>query len=322
MFNKVLRCSGRIAKMVVDSSQGLVPRADPQSSRRILVSSNCQTGGIAAALQTIFPNERIDPIPLPTFSATEDEQAFAKKLGHADAWVSIGHYDLVEKYGLADRLQLVRIPRIRFTGFHPDLVYARKRSTNELIDPHYNSAIAVWAYKKRLDAVTAASLFSARNFARLGYLDQWGRSVKQQRQLFDGCDLDFSEFFLGAQREGVFMHSINHPKAQVLTRLAKLISLRLGMGKEVLDRHIEINDGLNEVVWPIYPEIGEALALYGAYEWKMGTGKWVYGVESFMQQAFDNYSRLQISPDDIVAVQVDELLFDEVLGTQAGTIND
>lgn len=311
-----------IANVVRSSCQNLMKdtmhlfQNKKQAARQVIVSSNCQTGGIAAALQVIFPNDVITPLPLPTFVNIEAESKFAQKLKNADIWVSIGGGELLGKHGMASQLQLIRIPIIRFSGFHPDLVYARRISTNELITPHYNSAIAIWAYKNGLDVGAAEKLFNKKTYGELGYLDYWEPSIEQLKQRFRDSDLDFADFILPMRREGLFMHSLNHPKIMALVRLSKLIARKMGAGAEVLDRNIDINDGLNEVIWPIYPDIGDSLSLHSSYEWKMGEGRWVSGVRAYLESAYENYTQQKIAPNDITVLQVDERLYNQVLGAQ------
>jgi len=294
-----------------------VSQGEKHTARRVIVSSNCQTGGIAAALQVIFHNDEITPLPWAAFANVEAESQFVEKLKNADVWVSIGGYELLEKHGIANHIHLVRIPAIRFSGFHPDLVYARKISTNELTVPHYNSAIAVWAYKNNLGVSDAEKLFNKKTFTELGYLDHWGPSIDQLKQRFKGSDLEFSEFILPMRREGLFMYSLNHPKVMALVRLAKLVARKMGAGAEVLDRYIDINDGLNEIICPVYPDIGESLSLHSAYEWKMGERKWISGVRAFLEDAYESYRRQKIAPNDLIAVQVNEQLYNQVLSTRA-----
>jgi len=302
---------------LIRSGEGLLGK-QKGNCRKIIVSSNCQTGGIAASLQVIFPDNVVAPEPLPTFPNAEAELGFIEKLRDADVWVSIGGYDLLEKYGIANQVRLVRIPIIRFSGFHPDLVYAKRISTGKFVVPHYNSAIAIWAYKRKLDACDAEKLFNRRTFAELGYLDSWGPGINQLKQRFKDSDLEFSEFILPMRREGLFMYSLNHPKAIALVRLAKLVARKMGAEAEVLDRSIDINDGLNEVIWPVYPEIGDSLSLHSTYKWKMGEGKWIVGVREFLESSYENYAALKIAPDDIAAIQINEQLYDRVLGAQVG----
>jgi hypothetical protein len=286
------------------------------SSRRVVVSSNCQTAGIAAALQVIFPQDEFVPIPLPSFASATDEEAFVRTLRQCDLWISIGSYDLPSKHGLDARDRLIKIPRIRFSGFHPDLVYARRISNKQLVAPHYNSAIAIWAYRNGIGVADAKCLFNIDTFAGLGYLNSWEPSVASLRLIFQDTDIDFSEFFLAVRREGLFMYSLNHPKILTLTWLAKLVARRMGAEPDVLERSIDVNDGLSDIIWPIYPGVGDELGLPSRYEWKVGSGKWISGLDAFLEDAFLNYANQGIGPDDISAVQVDESLFDRVLGEQ------
>lgn len=318
-MKKILRMATAIGSGLKSLVKGATP-APPKKERtvrRVMVTNDCQTGGVAAALQVIFPNDEVIPLTLPSSSNFEARSKFIEKLKSATIWVSSGGYDLLKNLSMHDQPQLIRIPMISFSGFHPDIVYARKKSTNELTLPHYNSAIAVWAYKNRLEISAAEKLFNKKTFAELGYLDHWAPSIDELRLEFKNSDLEFGEFFLPMRREGLFMYSLNHPKVMALVRLAKLTAQKMGAGKEVLDKYIDINEGLNEVIWPIYPEIGENLSLHSGYEWKMGEGQWIVGVHSFLKNAYESYARQKISPDDIIALRINEELYDHVLGAQA-----
>jgi Polysaccharide biosynthesis enzyme WcbI len=288
-----------------------------EAARRVTVTSNCQTGGITAALQVLFPEDVITPQPLANLANVKAERELVRVLEKTDVWVSIGGYQLLEKYGLATKVRLVRIPMIRFSGFHPDLVYARRLSTDQWIQPYYNSAIGVWAYRNGLGAGDAVRLYNDRNFSRLGYLDHWGVSIQQLKERFDSSDLDFSEFILPMRREGLFMHSSNHPKVNALIRVARLAARKMGAGAEAMNRYIDINDGLNEVVWPIYPGVGDSLSLPSGYDWKMGEGRWVIGLQRFLEYTFRNFEEQGIAPNDLVAENVDGKKFDAVLGVSA-----
>jgi len=319
-MRKVLKVAGEILRGrsdLVKKSMQVVLKAT-NYNRRVVVSSNCQTGGIAASLQVIFPEDEIIPLPLPAFACNRAEIRFAEKISKCDIWVSIGGYDLPEKFGFADQVQLIRVPILRFSGFHPDLVYARQISTGELIVPHYNSAIAIWAYQNKLEIDDAEKLFNKNTFTELGYLDHWGPSVNQLAQRFENSDLKFSDFILSMRREGLFMYSLNHPKLMAIARLSKLVARKMGAGADVFEKYIDINDGLNDVIWPVYPEIGDSLSLYSSYSWKMGEGQWIKGIRSYLEYAYESYAQQNIAPSDIVSVQIDEHRYNQVLGNCAG----
>lgn len=52
--------------------------------RTIIVSANCTTGGIAATLKAIFPEDDIWPHPLPDFTSDKVEEDFVAIMRNAD----------------------------------------------------------------------------------------------------------------------------------------------------------------------------------------------------------------------------------------------
>lgn len=285
--------------------------------RRIVVSSNCQTGGIAAALQVIFPDDLVIPVPMPS---GDDHAHLADQLRTADAWVSIGRFDLAEP-ARRPAMQVVRIPKLIFSAFHPDLVRARRRSTGGLVTPPCNSAIVVWAYRHRVAACDVAHLFNEATFRELGYLDRWDDSTTALARVFRESDLDFRRFYLAMRRQGVFMNTSNHPKASALATVAKLVALKLGADADIMDRTIEINDGLAGTIWPVYPAIGASLALPSSDEWKLEQGKVIRGTHAYVESSYHSFRMHDVPPDDLVAVAfrtappIDDALYDHVLGS-------
>src|SRR5262245_1651810 len=102
--------------------------------RTICVSSNCQTGGIVAALRAIYADDRV--VARPVSKAEEQgvaralprlDESFAATLDEQDVLVlaSADGTDPLRSFGSQPRCRIVRIPTIRFSAFHPDLCYAR-----------------------------------------------------------------------------------------------------------------------------------------------------------------------------------------------------
>lgn len=185
--------------------------------KTIVVSCGCQSFGIAAALSVIFPQSAVMACPLPSvFEDAHQERVFAQQLSDKDIWISSSHTWLPEKYGSefpATSLQILRLPLLGFSAFHPDICYAVKQSTGELTDHHYNSAICLWAYRNRILPEDARRLYNAKVYRDLGYFDLWNANVVALREAFTHCQLQqyFETFFLHVQRTGNFMHSGNHP---------------------------------------------------------------------------------------------------------------
>ena len=293
-------------------------------SRHIVVTSNCQTGGIAAALKSIFPDDQVTPLPvtrLPAPAAGKVEVPEA--LADADVWITSATDHAVYGEVLSRRrasCRVLRIPVLVFSAFHPDICYVRDAVTGAFIAPRYNSAIAVWAYKNGLAIADAAKLYNAQNYRALGYFDGWAASVDVLHERFSQSDLAgaFGDFFLCVKRRGVFMHALNHPKPTALVRLAKVAGVALGGDASVLESDIEIVDSLTDNVWPIYPEIADEFSLeHRGYVWKI-RGEYVDGIEAFLEHTYGNLKRQRVKPENIQLWTKNESDYNRVLGTPQG----
>jgi Polysaccharide biosynthesis enzyme WcbI len=287
-------------------------------AQEIVVTSNCQTGGLAAALGLIFPHASITPIPIFSFQDRAELRRVAAKIGQASFWVTTDDMEVIEKVRPLERTPtIVRIPKIHFDAFHPDLAYASDRSNGAMTKHAYNSAICIWAYNCRIDPADAARFFTRPVYASLGYFDRWDMNVQSLAATFKRYEMDFSRFFLHIKRSGVFMHSINHPRPNVLVRLAQLIALKLGMNETILDADIAIPDGLYGEEWPLYPGIGDYYSMKGSYDW-LFANRPISGLREFLEFAYGCYAEQAIQPGNLQMLHRDEALFDRVLGPIMG----
>lgn len=300
----------------------MTPAAQPLTT--IVVNSGCQSFGIAAALGALIAAAAVRPQPLPAqWDDTDQERTCALQLADQDVWVSSSHTGLLEKHlgSSARRPRLITVPVIGFSAFHPDICYAAKQSTGALTEHHYNSAIAVWAYRHRVLPEDAQHLFNARVFGELGYFNEWDANVRALRQAFTDSALQahFDSFFLHIQRTGNFMHSGNHPKIHVLVRLAQIIALELGCAPTVLGQHMEVDDFLSHASWPMYPEVARSLSIPGgSYHWKINAHTRLDGVLSYIDFAYQAYQHQGIAPDDIGMLNREDALYNRVLSTALG----
>lgn len=286
----------------------------PVKGRLIAVSAICQTGGLAAALRECLPHDTIRPLPPPGPNDAEAATRFAAEILKADAWVTSS----LDERQLREGCLKIRIPNLQFRAFHPDICYARHGANMELTPVHYNSGIAVWAYNKGLGISDATRLFNRDSYLGLGYLGLWNPSVDLLRKSFEECELDFAPFILPVKRNGVFMHTINHPKPDAIIQLAKLIALKLGADPSIMKKDIVICDSLMDYIWPLYPEIGDELSLpHGSHDWKLGEVS-LHGIDDYLQFAFKEYETLGIPRGGLIMQHRDSALYDSVLGPQAG----
>ena len=291
------------------------------NGRKIIVTANCTTYSLAAALAAYFPADTVTPVPWERADAPFIESLLACDILVADVF-SDGFERLLEALTIdrASPPTLIKIARIHFAAFHPDLCYARDKKTGELVVPHYNSAIAAWAYTRNLSEEKTISLFCDNAYNDLGYYSAYQRDTHILKNSFMRGDLDFSEFFLSVKRLGLFMHSSNHPKIEAILKQALMIAEKIGLKRSNLGQEIGIPDGLNVFIWPVYPEIADRLALpHGSYNWRIHNKSYL-GLAEYLRYCFATYRALGIGPDDLQPLYpngTDQALYDRHLGALA-----
>jgi hypothetical protein len=292
---------------------------------RIVVSSNCQAAGLAAALLRMTHAREVHALPMGAQTAEVLEQKLRELAPRTDLWLVSANNTVArrvaEDLGGAG-LRVVRVPVIEFTGFHPDICYARNRANRRLTLGHYNSAIVVWAYGNGLGVDDTLDLFRREVFAALGYFGAWNDGVEWLRGAFGSAGLEarFAEFFLSVKRQGCFMYSTNHPKIGALACLARLMAEASGLplARSLLPG--ELNDGLNGVVWPLYPDLADELGLEGgSYQWKfLASGTFVDSLAAYVEQMFSSYEEQGIRRGDIEIVDPHAGHVDRVLRRISG----
>jgi hypothetical protein len=289
---------------------------------RITISSNCQTPGLLAALRGLLPMLDFCPLPVGTIRRFRDPAQVLRELRHTSIWIYTSAHRVIDLATVRSALPDVRvleIPRIRFWAFHPDVCYARNGEAGELTRPHYNSSIAVWAYNHGLSAAQAARLFADDVYAELGFCNRWDDDVDALQREFEAGALDFRPFYLSVKRQGVFMHTPNHPKPFVIARLAQIVAARLTGDPSMLERGVSIGDDLLDQMWPVYPGVASSLAIeHGPLDWKVD-GRWQIGLDAYLEAAFEGYARQRIRRGDLRVVPGPDMAhYERVLAPRAG----
>jgi len=283
---------------------------------RVVITSNCMTGGLTSALTMLLPSFQFVPIPYVWI----DENVLDDQLALADTWLVSAPEEVQTaalKWTAKSALRHISFPDLYFSAFHPDQVYAwmRDGSLVEGATGPYNSAIALWAWQHGLNAQQATRLFTSEIFDALGYHDRWQVSVDRLRHDFVPYPhLDYRDFIIPLQRAGSFMHTVNHPKVTALAQLARLLAKHIDPSVDTESIPIEnmMVDGLfmASVSWSVYPSVANALGIKGAFMWKLEDHS-VIGLEEFVQRSFAKYDVQQ--PRDVDCHELLWPIYDEVL---------
>lgn len=279
---------------------------------RILVSGDCQTAGVTAALRFLCPQHQVDPFIVT--ADTGNRAALARQLARTHVWaVSLpdtevtATLDSVRAAHPAPRV--VTFPSIFFDAFHPDISYVpiqgpRDGAPRLLQSPagDYNSAIVVWAWQSGLAPQEAIALFEHPTFEALGYTRRWAPASHLLTQTWRMHDhLDGGRFLRAMRRSGPFMHSINHPRMTALIELARQLAVHIdgnvGATVEEPAENFVVDALMDHVVWPVYPPIADSLGLPGSYTWKLADQR-VLRLSDFVHESYDAYR--QHDPADVV----------------------
>ncbi len=264
--------------------------------RRIVVTSNCQLGGLFAALSAMLPEDDLVAIP----DLGGDPAELLSALPTADVWVSSmapqRARELLTESGAT--AELISIPLILFTGFHPDIVHPTTVGGIELASAvgGYSSAVVVWGWLNGWSVDQTVASFNPSVLTRLGYMSAWDGGVRLARYVFEQANCDFDGWFLPLVAAGrTFMLTDNHPTVEALIQLARVVAVRLEADHELVSYRWEtvIPDGLlsTSAVWPVYPPIGACLDLPGAYVWRRTDGELI-NLEAFIAGSFQAYSEV------------------------------
>ncbi len=268
-----------------------------------MVSGACQTASVASALKVIFPGDQIDATMQPLHTDDEGVRRFIEEIRGFDVWIRyIGHHDLTNREDVRSAIagmQAIDFPIVHFRAFHPDVIGAMSAATGRSIFPNNHSEIVVWAYRNRIARSHVKKLFNRATFDGLGYFDLWEPSVKDLKQTFDWCNLDFSRFFHSIKRTGAFMYTTAHPKMDVLGSLAKEIAFKLGASDSIMELPIAINDAFaGMVTWPVYPAIADHYALPASYTWTIN--HLTYDLDGFIDFSYQRFKEETSGPEDLV----------------------
>ncbi len=239
---------------------------------KVGVLFNCQHQNIANALRGLVPYAQVTTVELGTQPTPQAVEQAAASLRNSDLLVvplggakdgPLANDSLRPAVG-----QMIALPPIAFTGFHPDVIYVNLPNRRHLDGPMhaYHSRLIVAAYLGFLDRNETVDLFNRLTYQKLGYIDEYGRAAAFLTKMFAEIGVDIAPYLARWRARGCFMHNINHPKPYVTNDLAAIACKLAGVPVdeddppylEMVPDHLE-----NLAQFPVYPEIAENLGLRG-----------------------------------------------------------
>ncbi|MFC0632426.1 GSCFA domain-containing protein [Brevundimonas balnearis] len=280
----------------------------------LVVIGNCQSRLIADCLAAMHPGLRIaagfsrdireGAVDIDTLVGSSRVVAVQTAMRRKVA-------ETVQKLGAS--CEVLELPTLFFTGYHPDFIYAQ-HGADFVKSPlgNCNSAIVLAGMKAGASAGDIVAMFNADTFRTLGYLDNLGVAESMLIAESEELGWDLEEEVLAWRKFGCSFHTPNHPKTIVAATFARLITDRLSWTPRTRHPEFLIPDTLaSNVVWPVYPEIGDAIGVPGEYVFKPSAGGRQAGrpletldLEAFVALSLEGYASLD--PAGIVAARLDD----------------
>lgn len=271
--------------------------------------SNCQTVGLANCIQAQTAEVAVTALDPGMFRARPIR--LNARMGKFDKLlVYPGIRSELPKAKLERISVHVEMPIVTFRAYHPDLIYIFDRG-RPLSGPlsHYHSAIAFACHSKGLAIADAQAYFKGAFYEACGYLDLWVSERNRLLSEFDACGLDMRARFRDWGRERAFMYSYNHPRIGPLYDMAS--ALLSSAGLEPCRSDLIPQDNLaSSAIFPVYPEIGEALGVPGCYEFRAVGNYRPIGLREFLTRCYALYDRIpaaNLTPFPEFSDQVDRI---------------
>lgn len=229
---------------------------------KIGVLGNCQAHGVAQCIRLLAP--QVEVVSRSVSLADGDNADVITALAAEMAACDLALIQTLEEVqprltGLFDTAlaqsgsRARRWPPIVFRGFHPDCVYVvRDGLVRDGIVGPYHSALLCAAWAEGLPPERAARLFNAFAYAALGYFDAFVEAVALLEPRARRHGFDLSAFLTAPAAP--FMHTVNHPRVEILQSVAAQALDLAGIARSPTAR-LPDDELAQGPVWPAYPEL-------------------------------------------------------------------
>jgi hypothetical protein len=254
----------------------------------MVVIGNCQAEGIARCLRLLSPRHDVSHFTWRQVVSGLESGSLATVLDAADMIVRQAMPgDAVLQVGaLKPGPRLLRIPRIAFTGLHPDWIRLDGKDAQPNLGANA-SAIVAAAFQLGLPEERVPGLFNAYVFNALGYFDEYAKAAA----FLNGQRTDIAPRLQEWERLGAFLHLPNHPVIEVVWSIALDICERIGLRPDRAD--IPADPLRQFAIWPVYPEIARRLGFEGSLVFKGPDPSRPIGLEEMIDETYRTLDRLR-----------------------------
>lgn len=270
--------------------------------KKLLLIGNCQTNLMTQIARVISQNIEVKQIHSGTLTNEENYLQCINEIKSAE-WVfsqPLHHpkfKELVPEKITQFHESVALFSTLTFQGYHPDCVYLNLGKIKSPIGD-YHSSIVTLAYKMELNEADTLSLFNSIIYNRLGYYDLFKTEIKSIETQFNKFNLEPERDFSFSFKSEKMMHTINHPKLELLEELTKALFRQQAIPYNDISTIDYLVDNFpNSAVFPLYPEIAEKLHLKGSYLFKsddklaIETSIAHFDLSQFISKSFEIYNK-------------------------------
>ena len=313
-----------IRKSAIRSYYKTLPHA-ATVNKKILLLGNCQVRPLSQLMQAMLADAdiaAIELLPEAVKRLDDRERQISQLICESDLIFFHMHGEALQAFrkNYPQEHEKVRLmPRIVFSGFHPDIDYVEDIHGKKVFGPlgGYQSSIAFFGWKNSLSVSETLKLFREDVYESLGFFEY--ASASRDSLLSEGNETGVAlEKMMDKWSErGCWMYSMNHPKLFPLADVARAVLEREGI--ETLPGVEEfVDDVMNsDAVLPMYPEVACRFGLSGHYLFKRGTDVLMRGLpvpmlslQQFVEEsfaAFSKHSRAELSCQKVSSKRFEDL---------------
>jgi hypothetical protein len=257
---------------------------------RIVVVGNCQAESIAACLRVLIPGYEVRYLSWSQAGTTVEPDDPAAAIRSADILAR----QMIPKTGpdwfdaLRERADAVVLPRIAFTGLHPDWIGMHGTGLQSALGANY-SILAIAAFRLCVPSRRVADLFNAYTYARLGYFDEFHLGAAHMRLQKADITVDFDAW----KGKGAFLHLPNHPTIEMIWSIAQQVCRRAGLAPIAAEPPPD--PLLIYARWPVYPEIARRLGFEGSLQFRPPASEHTLDLEQMIHETFRSLEPIDAS---------------------------